>query len=369
MNADLQSLPPSDFASQVRAYRQIGGLTDGVSNLATEVDFVGSGADSIPVTVNHAEANNCWVCSPHTAYIRYSREELRRLAHPLIAGPLGAICGALGAYFWKAEIDTAVAINNWVLSTNLYPPLNPQILMGWIQEAQQRWPRHAIWFRSLNGRYTPDWLAQLSNLGFDLIPSRQVYLYDRINLSVRLHANLRRDLKLLRERRHDVVAADAWSPADFERAAALYEKLYMHKYSRLNPYYGGSFLRAWHLVGLLKLIGYRGASGELEAVVGVFESGSTLTAPIVGYDTDSPPRRGLYRLLMASVYELAASSGRRINLSAGAADFKRLRGGIATIEYSAVFSKHLPSNRRRAVRVLSRLASSLGEPLMRKFQW
>ncbi len=359
-----------DFPSQVRAYLQIAaGQSQDVRNLTTQVAAVGTDAGSVPVTVNHSESANSWVCSPHTAYVRYSREELRRLAHPLLAVPMGAICGTLGAYLWNAEIDTAVAVNNWTLSTNLYPPLNSRLLRQWIEEAQQRWPRHAIWFRSLNNRYTPDWLAELAGLGCELIPSRQVYLYDRIDLSPSAPANLRRDLKLLRGRRHEVIEADSWCPADFERAAVLYEMLYMDKYSRLNPHYGAAFLRAWHAAGLLHLMGSRGESGELEAVVGVFGSGTTLTAPIVGYDTASPPRRGLYRLLMAAVFELAAASGQRINLSAGAAQFKRLRGGIASIEYSAVYVRHLPRYRQRAIRLLSRLATSLGEPLMRHFQW
>jgi hypothetical protein len=337
--------------------------------MTTQVDVVGSGAGSIPVTINHGETGNSWVCSPHTAYVRYSREELRRLAHPLLAVPMGVVCGAMGAYLWKSEIDTAVAINNWTLSTNLYPALNPRLLHEWIEEARQRWPRHAIWFRSLNQRYTPEWLTQLASLGCEMIPSRQVYLYDKINLNARAPANLCRDLKLFRGRRLEATDAGSWSLADFERAAELYEMLYMNKYSRLNPHYSAAFLRAWHAAGLLRLMGWRSESRELEAVVGVFGSGTTLTAPIVGYDTASPPRRGLYRLLMAAVFDLAGASGRRINLSAGAAEFKRLRGGLASIEYSAVYARHLPRNRQRAVRLLSRLATTLGEPLMRHFQW
>jgi hypothetical protein len=359
-----------DFPSQVRAYLEVAaGQSHYVRNLATQVAAVGTDSGLLPVTVNHSESGNSWVCSPHTAYVRYSQEELRRLAHPVLAVPMGAICGALGAYLWNSEIDTAVAINNWTLSTNIYPGLNAKLLREWIEEALQRWPRHSLWFRSLNKRYTPDWLRELANLGCELIPSRQVYLYDRIDLSSRAPANLRRDLKLLRGRRHELLEAGSWSSADFERAAVLYEKLYMDKYSRLNPHYGAAFLRAWHAAGLLHLKGWRSESGELEAVIGVYGSGSTLTAPIVGYDTGSSPRRGLYRLLMAAMFELAAESGQRINLSAGAAHFKRLRGGIASIEYSAVYARHLPRYRQRAIHVLSRLATNLGEPLMRYFQW
>ncbi len=359
-----------DFPAQVQAYLRIaGGQPVGVRNLATQVDVIGTGAGSVPVTVNHGEAANCWVCSPHTAYVRYSREELRRMAHPLLAAPIGALCGTLGGYLWKAGIDTAVAINNWTLSTNLYPDLNSRLLGEWIDEARERWPLHAVWFRSLNDRYTPAWLATLAKLGCELVPSRQVYLYDRIDLSTRAPTNLRRDLRLWHGRRHEVIEAESWSPGDFVRAAALYELLYMEKYSRLNPHYDAAFLQAWHAAGLLRLMGWRSESGDLEAVVGLFGSGSTLTAPIVGYDTKSPPRRGLYRLLMAAVFELAARSGRRINLSAGAAQFKRLRGGIASIEYSAVYARHLPRKRQRAIRLLSRMTTSIGEPLMRRFQW
>ncbi|HEY2686698.1 MAG TPA: GNAT family N-acetyltransferase [Steroidobacteraceae bacterium] len=369
MSAALQSFGAGDFVSLVQAYSRLPRDAADVPNLATHVDFVGAGPSLMPVTVNDGETGNCWVCSPYTAYVLYSQEELRRLASPLLAAPLCTVCGALGSYLRRARIDKAVAVNNWMLSTNIYPDLNGDHLRNWIEEAQQRWPGHAIWFRSLNQRYTPAWLDLLKALGCELIPSRQVYLYDQIDVSARLHANLRRDLKLLQGRRCDLTSADSWSEKDFERAADLYQLLYIEKYSPLNPRYRASFLRSWHAAGLLNLFGYRDASGALEAVVGIFAAGTTLTAPIVGYDTAAPPARGLYRLLMATVFDLAASSGRRVNLSAGAAEFKRLRGGVGTIEYSAVCVRHLTRRRQRAIGLLAALSRSLGEPLMRRFQW
>jgi hypothetical protein len=370
MIAKDKALRDDEFVSQVHSYLAMAaGRAVDTRNLKTKIDALGAGDRAIPVTVNHSEENNCWVCSPHTAYVCYSQEELIRLAHPVLAVPLAALCRALGNYLWRAEIDKVVAINNWTLSTNLYPALNKRYLQEWIAESQQRWPQHAIWFRSLNGRYTPDWLAELGRLGCSLIPSRQVYLYDRIDSQLRMPANLRRDLKLLRSRLHEVSPADSWNAADYERAATLYEMLYLQKYSRLNPHYGAHFLHSWHAAGLLNLMGWRNEAGELESVIGIFEAGTTLTAPIVGYDTSAAQSRGLYRLLMAAVYDLAEKTGQRINLSAGAADFKRLRGGIASIEYSAVYTQHLPRSRQRPVQLLAWLSSALGEPLMRRFQW
>jgi len=71
---------------------------------------------------------------------------------------------------------------------------------------------------------------------------------------------------------------------------------------------------------------------------------------------------------MATVYRQAALRGLRINLSAGAAGFKRLRGGIGTMEYSAVYVAHLRGRRRHSVRLLGSIASRIGEPLLKRYE-
>jgi len=361
--------PEDEFNEKVAAFLEAApASTAGIANLATRVDCVGHGDRRIPVSVNFSEPDNAWVCSPHTTYARYAVEELRRWGHPWLTGPLSLLCQTLGAYLGRARLDDCVALNNWLLSTNLYPPLETKMLRGWVTEALDRWPRHALWVRSLNRRYTAQWLEALVDAGFTLIPSRQVYLYDCIDRSARMPQNLRRDLQLLDSTGLVRNAAADWSAADFGRAERLYWQLYLHKYSRLNPAYTAGFLRAWHDAGLLELFGYRDAMGTLQGVVGLFGIGDTITAPIVGYATERPTKEGLYRLLMATVYEQAACLGRRINLSAGAAHFKRLRGGVAALEYSAVYTRHLPGPRRRAIEVLSLLTRRIGEPCMRYFE-
>lgn len=358
-----------EFAGKVAAFlRAARESTAGIANVATRVDCVGHGDRRIPVSINFSEPDNAWVCSPHTTYARYTVEELRRWGHPWLTGPLSLLCRALGAYLERARVDDCVALNNWLLSTNLYPCLDAMALRGWVTEALDRWPRHALWVRSLNPRYTPQWLEALGEAGFTLIASRQVYLYDRIDTSARMPQNLRRDLELLDTTPLRRSAAADWSGEDFGRAEKLYSRLYLHKYSRLNPAYTAAFLRAWHDAGLLELSGYRDPTGTLQAVVGLFAMGDTITAPIVGYAIERPRKEGLYRLLMATVYEQAASRGRRVNLSAGAAHFKRLRGGVATLEYSAVYTRHLPGSRRRAIEVLGVLTRRIGEPCMRYFE-
>jgi len=319
--------------------------------------------------VNLSEPHNdTWVCSPYSTYGRYLIEELYRWGHPWLTKPLGLFCRGLRSYLRNARIDDTATVNNWLLSTNLYPPYREEWLRNWLQECLDRWPQHALWFRSLNRRYTREWLEALDNAGFILIPSRQVYLYDSIDLQARKPQNLRWDLAHLRVMHLQRSPATEWGHSDFERAAALYGQLYLQKYSRLNPAYSAHFLRLWQQAGLLELTGLRDAVGVLQAVVGLFVIGDTITAPIVGYATERPVQEGLYRLLMAAVFEQAAIRGCRINLSAGAAHFKRLRGGIGTIEYSAVYVAHLSRHRRRAIHVLSSVARRIGEPCMRHFE-
>jgi Acetyltransferase (GNAT) domain len=342
--------------------------TQYVANLDTRVELIGAADHRVPVTVNLAERDNAWVCSPYTAYCAYAIEELQRLMPWAVAFPLTALCRAAGAALRHADIDQAVTINNWLLSTNLYPGLQHGVLKEWIGEARDRWPSHAIWFRSLNDAWTPDWLAALSAEGAILLPSRQVYLFSDVASLARGRPNLKADLKLLAGvelQRCDDADIQA---ADYARIEHLYSKLYLQKYSHLNPAYRASFVAAWHRAGLLKLTGFRDRTGVLQAVVGTFEREGVVTAPLVGYDTSLPQKIGLYRLLMAAVLKYAADSGQRVNLSAGAAQFKRLRGGVPTIEYSAVLVNHLPAYRQRALRGLRWLTAHVGVPLMTRFK-
>jgi hypothetical protein len=339
-----------------------------VANLVTEVETIGRAGRRVPVTVNFAEPDNAWVCSPYTAYCAYAVEEVQRLMPSVVSYPLAALCRAAGAVLRRADIDRAVTINNWLLSTNLYAALERQTLQEWIGEARDRWPQHALWFRSLNDAWTPDWIAALKEEGALLLPSRQVYLYSDIPRLARTQPNLKVDLKLLARTGLQQCNDAEIRATDYARIEQLYAMLYLQKYSRLNPAYRASFIEAWHRAGLLRLTGFRDETGVLQAVVGTFERAAVVTAPIVGYDTSLPQKLGLYRLLMAAVLKYAADTGQRVNLSAGAAHFKRTRGGVPAIEYSAVLADHLPARRQRALRGLRWLTAHIGVPLMTRFK-
>ncbi|QWF18315.1 GNAT family N-acetyltransferase [Lysobacter capsici] len=358
------------FNARVRAFAQIHTRmpsTAFAANLHTQVETLSAGEAMFPVTVNDAQAGNAWVCSPHTTYGDYALEEAVRYAPRWLSPALNLLGRGSKAWLRSAQIDRAVAINNWLLSTNLYPPLQAVSLASLLRQALARWPGHAIWLRSLNDLEHRDWLAECERLGFALIPSRQVYVFHDVARLARERHNLKIDLKLAAKqpgRAHDGDIVDA----DYPRIAELYERLYMDKYSRCNPHYNAQFMRQWHRAGLLEFDGYRDEAGLLLCIAGQFRQGHTLTTPIVGYDTDLPQRMGLYRLLTACTFEHAIASGFDINFSAGAAGFKRLRGGTPSIEYSAVYMRHLPRPTRRILTIISALTRRAGVPIMRRFE-
>lgn len=370
MNA-VFALPKPDFDSQAHAFCDIHVGHDTqpfVVNLQTNVTTLELGARWFPVTVSDDYRGGAWVCSPCTAYGDYAIEELQRFAHPVLTWPVTAICQSLASWFRRSQLDRAVTVNNWLLSTNLYPSCARGEVRTIRDRCTSRWPTHSIWLRSVNARQNPDWLAQLVAEGFELIPSRQVYLVDSLSQVAQRPGDLKVDLQLLRKSTFVRVTASEFTAVDFVRAEHLYAQLYIDKYSPLNPQYSAAFLRVWHQHGLLQLEGLRDEAGVLQAVVGIFQIGATLTAPIVGYNTTLPRRLGLYRMLMACVSDSAIRCSGTINFSAGAAHFKRLRGATAEIEYSAVYCAHLPASRQRPIHMLRAATNRIGVPIMKRFQ-
>jgi len=359
------------FNAQVAAFLDVhrAGPSEGfITNVHTQVTSVAAGGVCLPATVNHADTGQAWICSPYTTYARYALEEVTRFGHPLLSPPLRALVRGADALLRRGHIDRAVMLNHWLVSTNSYPCLRDVDLAAAITEAKARWPDHALWFRSLNTAHHADWLHALARHGGVLLPSRQVYLFDEVAALARRHRDLRRDIDLLWKNDALSCAPLHGSDDDYARAAALYDDLYVRKYSALNPCYQASVLRAWHRAGLLHLHGLRDRQGVLQGVVGMLRMGNLLTSPIVGYNGALPRKLGLYRRLAARVLHEAATHGDMVNLSAGVAHFKRQRGGQPAIEYSVALIDHLPPARRHALHALGALLRGIGVPVMRHFR-
>jgi hypothetical protein len=345
-----------------------------IGNVHTRMRVLDTGTRRWPVSENSGEARpgNCYVVSPCTAYSRYADEEIVRLGRPWLTWPLRLLARGLGLWLQRGGLDRLVTVNNWLLSTNVYPSgWDGSDLPALTRFLAHEYPDHALAWRSLNRTANGPLMARLEALGYLPVPSRQVYLFDGRDGDAApflRHHNTRLDAALWRRTPYRVVDGATLGPEGLQRAEALYNRLYLDKYSRLNPQFSARWLAAGLQGGWLTLRALQQPDGRMDGVVGWFGNGGWLTAPVVGYDTALPASLGLYRLITRLCLQETAQRRSRLNFSSGAAHFKRLRGGEPAIEYTLVLVDHLPRARQRVWRALQATLDRVAVPLMRRWQ-
>ncbi|PYE49725.1 acetyltransferase (GNAT) family protein [Paenibacillus barcinonensis] len=365
--------PGTADAKYARAYLEPmmkHGTMEYMSNVSTTLLLVCMDELVLPVTVNEEEYDNAYVCSPYTHYVTYAKQELSMLQRPMLEKGLSLLLGVLGWGMKKAKINKVVHVNNWLLSTNLYPAMTGEQAVRILEAVKQRYPQHTVIFRSLSARLHSEMIAKLQSAGCRSIPSRQIYLYQASDPSfgnAKSRWLLKRDKALLDKHGYELVSDAEMTEADIPRIVELYRMLYLDKYSYDNPQFNERFIAAARTNGSLRIYGLR-QQGRLDAVMGYFCRNGMMTTPLFGYDTDIPQSVGLYRMLSACLLEQARDNGVLLHESAGAAQFKRNRGAEADFEYSAVYDRHLPLHRRWYWALLDQLLNRIGVPLMRRMK-
>ncbi|MCL1123431.1 hypothetical protein [Shewanella surugensis] len=323
----------------------------------------------LPMSLNNTEFENSYVCSPYTAFVPYCLEELDKLNKPWLESIIKSSIHQLDRYLKRNHINKVVHVNNWLLSTNLYPAsFSPENIASLTATLVKDYPDHAIIFRSLNDYSNAPLIAAFKHANYTLAPSRQVYIYDR-NLSdySRRH-NYKKDRNLLKKTSYRSISQAEITPDDYPRIIELYNMLYVSKYSQLNPQFTEAYLDAMLKHPHFSFEGFRNPEGVIDAITGHFTIDNIVTAPIVGYDTTQPQKLGLYRLAAFSGLGFAESNGFIFNASSGAAHFKRQRGACPIIEYSAVYTQHLPKKTQRMWRLLSWITNNIFVPLIKKYK-
>lgn len=339
-----------------------------VYNVRTRWSLLRIGDVTLPITRNETDYDNSYVCSPYTACVLYPQSEACKLPGYALPTAVRILAAAMGLPLKGARFNRVISVNNWLLSTNLYSSWNPALVPAITRLLTARFPTHAITWRSVNEVTNRSLMRALAHEGYWLAPSRQVYFFDGASRTFLNRPNTRRDLKLLETTRYQIVGHDALRGDDVDRIEYLYRLLYIKKYSPHNPQFTAKMLEYCRRHRLLTMWGLRNEQGRLDGIVGAFERDGVMTVPLVGYDTSLPQTLGLYRLLMALVLREAADQRWLMNLSSGAAEFKRLRGGVPCLEMTAVFGAHLSWGRRAAWQTVVSLLRHVAAPLLRKYQ-
>jgi hypothetical protein len=341
-----------------------------VRNVRTRLLVLSVDGIPIPVSVNNAEYDNSYVCSPYTHYVSYAKQELVLLRNRALITCLSAMLSGIGLSLKSSRFNRIVHVNNWLLSTNLYPVLEEKQWDAALDMLLSAFPDYAIAFRSLNPSLNARELDRLRLRKCRLVPSRQIYLLrtDEAGFgNSKSRWLLKRDAALAGAHGYVMVSAREMTDADIPRIAELYRMLYLEKYSFYNPQFTERFLTDALHTGTLELYGYR-RHGRIDAVLGFYARDDAMTTPLFGYDTSLPQELGLYRMLSALLIGLARDRRLLLHESSGAAQFKRNRGAFAEIEYTAVYIRHLPLRRRWSWSALEWLLARIGVPLLRKYK-
>ena len=191
----------------------------------------------ISITSQNSVVKNAYVCSPTTHYIDYCKREVdvEFSQRPVSGACLKAIISCFEMIFVRRSFDQVVMVNNWLLSTNLYPPLSSQTLQAISQFLVERFPSHAIIYRSVNPVLNESVLETLGQVGFKTVLSRQVYLMDVCNGEAPKRRAIKIDRKLQRKSGdfawENLVQSD---PSEVARIKELYDSLYLEKYSEIQ---------------------------------------------------------------------------------------------------------------------------------------
>lgn len=338
-----------------------------IANVRTRYSLLLLGEKALPVSVNEAEWGCSYVVSPFTHYITYCCAELYLLRFPPLEWIFAGMIRGLGLLLRAGDINRNVHVNNYLLSTNLYPELSGEEILAARDLLLRKFPSHALIFRSVNTYPDEGMIKRFEAAGFQRVASRRLYIQDPTSNPVKRSKGYKQDHKLFATSGYSVDGPEKITPADYPRILELYELLYIKKYSELNPRFTLDYLSWAHSTGFLRIFVLR-KEGRIDGVIGYYLRGSMMTTPLFGYDTKLPAKTGLYRFLSAILLDHAREQGLILNASSGAAGFKRSRGGVGYSEFNMVYLRHLPVKRRMAWQLLTLVVNRLVLPVLVKLK-
>lgn len=325
-----------------------------ITNIATELNVYSRNKLSIPMAKNQTDYRNSYVCSAYNAYIDYAAEELHLIKNPMQRTLIKATLPLFAAALKWGKINQTLSLNNWLFSTCPFPETTKDTLQQLTQTLSQQYPQHSLSIRSLNSECDAKLIQDLESLGWLMLPARQVYLFTQDSRWWKKN-NVKNDWRLLRKTPLRLVTPKEHRPVDFKDIQKCFYQLYIEKHSQHNPQYSTEYLQQLHQQNLVEFFSFRNDKDKIVATMGLFTHNNILTMPIVGYDTTLPKSLGLYRLTIAQLLKIAHERQQLLNLSSGAAHFKKHRGGQATMEYTGYYCAHLPKRQQILLKSLHKL--------------
>lgn len=302
-------------------------LTDWVSNACASLLWEGNTKVPISIAFPIRQKNTSYIFSPRSGWFDYLSHECRH--QPVLA----LLITTLGKLSYFLGIDKTIFIGNYPISTSIWSTEQENELLSLANKMRGLNPSYYIGIRNLLPHRHPTLISNLKSLGYFGIPSRVIYEFDLRCKNSSIPSHLKRDLALLKKLNLDVEICSKLDQDSLLRIHDLYQTIYLHKHSLLNPQYTVQFFDDVVNQGVMSCLLVRGPDQQVYSFALLLSTGHTLSVPALGYDTQLN-LEGSYRVLFAAIYTYAKDQRLLLNYSSGAGDFKRKRGGIAYLEYT-----------------------------------
>lgn len=343
--------PETEEARQIKAFwlpMMQEGVTAYIDNVETALYLLSVDQLLLPVTVNSREYHNSYLISNYFP-LQYLNERFSKKGHAPWLRKLYAAAIHMGGAFLKGmKINKVVMVNNWLLTTNLYPQDVEKYIPALTHFLHTRFPDHLLIFRSLNAQRCGGLLSALRAQRYRMVGSRYVYMYDpaqKATFSGKISYNHRKDRSLIAEEGYEVVRGEQITAEELTRALALYRYVYVDRHTKYSPQYTEKFVQEAVRHRVLDLIGVR-KEGKLQGIFGCHERYGTLVIPFLGYAVEEGIPNHLYRILVILGIDEAERRGVILDNGSGADAPKKYRGMRPTAEYVAFYDNHLPLLRR-----------------------
>lgn len=337
-----------------------------VSNAQAQVYVLKIHDHILPITVNEKEYDNSYVASNYYV-IPFIKEWL--VQKPNLKWVGKPVLWAFGKCLRVLKVNKVVFINNWLLSSNLYPQISPPFLQEVKQFLTQKFPDHVLMFRNVNVFKEMSLMHALQKEKFHIMLTRSVFVYDpkkKKELSSKALYHHRSDVRLFDKLGYKVISHNDFSEKDIPRMLELYRKAYIEKHTPFSPAYTHEFLLSAMEEGFFRFIGVC-KDGKLDGVIGCIEHNQVLSPLFFGYETRSEHAAELYRMTMILVIEEAEKRGLILNDNSGGSKPKKYRGMRPFPEYTAIYDSHLPWGRKLFWTSMTGLVNKIILPLVSKF--
>ncbi len=340
-----------------------------------EIDHAAQPVTLLPAKPQANPGRQTYVASPRSSWVSYPQHEMARRLPPALnflgRAMAGCALSPLSMLVNNCQLDQAAIFGNKLISTNLYPDWAYPQVSELQQQLLDTYPQRPLMLRNICPQVNPGLAAALQGLGWQLIPARLVYLCDPAQAGVWKHNHVKQDKKLLAASDIDILGPQQIQVADLPAIRELFRSLFIHKHSSLNPDFTPAFFEMCLESNFLDLYALR-LDGKIVGAVGLYEhydkygERNWLTTPLIGYDQSLPQELGIYRRLMALLLQQAQQRQAQLHYSSGAGQFKRARGGSAHLEYTAVYSRHLPRFTRNCNELFAGLMQKYAPAVLKK---